>query len=98
MIEFSRAKDEVTSQLAFSLLSDAYADLARTLIEIEDEAARQLLKNVQQRAALHCSQVQEADNDSEIRTDILAAAADQVQAVLNEVLEPVEVEPEPLAA
>ncbi|MER2266452.1 hypothetical protein [Methylobacterium oxalidis] len=98
MTEFSRAKDEVTTQVAFSLLSDAYADLARTLIEIEDEAARQLLKNVQQRAALHCSQAQEAETNSEIRTEILTAAAHQVQAVLSEVLEPGEVEPEPLAA
>ncbi|AWN39972.1 hypothetical protein [Methylobacterium durans] len=98
MLELSHAQTEVTSQIAFSLLSDAYADLARTLIEIEEEAARQLLQNVQQRAALHCSQVQEADTDSAIRTQILSAAADQVQAVLSEVLQPIEFEPEPLAA
>ncbi|AWN40277.1 hypothetical protein [Methylobacterium durans] len=98
MTEFSRAKDEVMTQIAFSLLSNAYTELARTLIGIEEEPARQLLKAVQQKAALHSSQALEADNDSEIRTEILAAAADKVQAVLSEALQPAEVEPEPLAA
>lgn len=98
MTEFGRAKDEVTTQIAFSLLSDAYAELARTLIGIEEEPARQLLKDVQQKAALQYSRALEADNDSETKTEILAAAADKVQAVLSEALQPVEVEPEPLAA
>jgi len=70
------------AQLAFVLLGEAYADLARSLLKIDEEPARELLRSVELRAQRKLDSFHEHDADATSDRELMNHAAQPVLVVL----------------
>ena len=86
MINMDQLPDSDAAKVAFVMLSEAYMDLAQTLLRIEEEPARELLRGIEQRAALKLDSVETDGADPIADIETVALAAVPFRAVLREAL------------
>ena len=88
MNESHSVLEQAADKAAFNLLREAYFDLAHTLLRIEEEPARELLRSVEQRTALKLTNFDALESASD--AEILAMAGPSVCAVLKDAQEATE--------
>ncbi len=82
MTDLNQIADHAEARVAFSLLRDAYMDLAQTLLRIEEEPARELLRGVEQRTSLRLVTADGETASEGPGSGTFAKAAEPVCAVL----------------
>ncbi|MGU3537355.1 hypothetical protein [Methylobacterium sp. A54F] len=82
MTDMTPIAEDAAAKVAFDLLREAYLDLAQMLLRIEEEPARELLKNVEQLTSLKLSCLDHASLAGTAEQAAVAMAAQPVQDVL----------------
>lgn len=87
MTDMMPIADEAATRLAFSLMRNAYIDLAHTLRSLDEDAARELLQTVECRIEYRLGSSAQDAPDEPPQETVLAIAAGRVRSVLREALE-----------
>lgn len=87
MNDMTPIESEAATRLAFSLMRQAYLDLARSLRSIEEEPACELLQSVENRLQYRLDGSGQSDSRNSSHHEAIASASWRVRRVLREALE-----------
>jgi hypothetical protein len=87
MVDMTPIADGAATRLAFSLMQNAYLDLARMLRSIDEDAARELLHSVEYRIEYTLGPSAPDAWDETPQEGVVATAAGRVRSVLREAVE-----------